>query len=189
MSASIVPQNRLRVNRPAGPSRPDRVSRFGSPRLNLAPGRCTPQPTPRQKSVGSREASVDYDRIAPSYNQRFVDGGTRGTAAALRSLAAGANAERILEVGCGTGHWLATLHPVGGQLYGLDLSTGMLEQADQQQAPLALVSRSKRTEAQKIARGVRYIELANLPNFQELFVQAMYLGPLKSAQDQKESMD
>ncbi|MBA7704443.1 hypothetical protein ES703_113252 [subsurface metagenome] len=43
-------------------------------------------------------------------------------------------------------------------------------------ARLALISRNKRTEAQKIARRVRYIELASLPNFQELFVQAMYLG-------------
>ena len=43
-------------------------------------------------------------------------------------------------------------------------------------ARLALVSRSKRAEAQKIARRVRYIELASLPNFQRLFIQAMYLG-------------
>jgi len=43
-------------------------------------------------------------------------------------------------------------------------------------ARLALVSRSKRAEAQKIAHRVRYIELASLPNFQKLFVQAMYLG-------------
>ncbi|MBA7541396.1 hypothetical protein ES705_33709 [subsurface metagenome] len=56
-------------------------------------------------------------------------------------------------------------------------------------ARLALVSRNKRAEAQKIARKVHYIELANLPNFQELFVQAMYLGPFKLTQDQKEGMD
>ena len=43
-------------------------------------------------------------------------------------------------------------------------------------ARLALVSRTKRAEAQKIARGIRYLELASLPNFQRLFVQAMYLG-------------
>jgi ubiquinone/menaquinone biosynthesis C-methylase UbiE len=98
-----------------------------------------PQQAFRQKPVGSKEASVDYDRIAPSYNQRFVGGGMRGTAAALRALAEGADAERILEVGCGTGHWLATLHPVSSQLYGLDLSAGMLEQAGRRQAPLALV--------------------------------------------------
>ena len=43
-------------------------------------------------------------------------------------------------------------------------------------ARLALVSRNKRAEAQKIARRVRYIELASLSDFQRLFVQAMYLG-------------
>jgi ubiquinone/menaquinone biosynthesis C-methylase UbiE len=48
-------------------------------------------------------------------------------------------AERILEVGCGTGHWLASLRPVSGQLYGLDLSAGMLAQAGQRQTPLALI--------------------------------------------------
>lgn len=144
MSAPIVPQNRLRVNRLSEPARPDRFSRFGHLKLNLAPGKCVPQPTSGQKPVRSKDASIDYDRIAPSYNQRFVDGGMRGTAAALRTLADKTGAERILEVGCGTGHWLATLRPVSGQLYGLDLSTGMLEQAGlqqagSQQAPLALV--------------------------------------------------
>jgi ubiquinone/menaquinone biosynthesis C-methylase UbiE len=139
MSAAIVPQNSLRFNQLAEPSRPDRFSRFDHGKLNLAPGKYIPQPTRGQKPVGSREASVDYDRIAPSYNQRFVDGGMRGTAAALRTLADGMGAERILEVGCGTGHWLVTLRAVSGQLYGLDLSAGMLEQAGAQEAPLALV--------------------------------------------------
>jgi len=43
-------------------------------------------------------------------------------------------------------------------------------------ARLALISRQKRAEAQQIARQVRYIELAGVPNFQRLFAQAMYLG-------------
>ena len=43
-------------------------------------------------------------------------------------------------------------------------------------ARLTLISRNKRAEAQKIARMIRYLELASLPNFQELFVQTMYLG-------------
>jgi ubiquinone/menaquinone biosynthesis C-methylase UbiE len=82
---------------------------------------------------------VDYDRIAPSYNQRFKDGGTRGTASALRSLAQENNARRILEAGCGTGHWLAGMQSVPAHLYGLDLSSGMLRQAQQRQVPYALV--------------------------------------------------
>jgi uncharacterized 2Fe-2S/4Fe-4S cluster protein (DUF4445 family) len=43
-------------------------------------------------------------------------------------------------------------------------------------ARLALISRQKRAEAQEIARRVRYIELAGVPNFQHLFAEAMYLG-------------
>jgi SAM-dependent methyltransferase len=82
---------------------------------------------------------VDYDLIAPSYNRRFSGGGRQGIDVALRSLAASSGAGRILEVGCGTGHWLASLHPVSGQLYGLDLSAGMLAQARQWEEVLSLV--------------------------------------------------
>jgi uncharacterized 2Fe-2S/4Fe-4S cluster protein (DUF4445 family) len=43
-------------------------------------------------------------------------------------------------------------------------------------ARLALLSESKRREAQEIARRVRYIELATVPNFQRLFASCLYLG-------------
>nr|MBC7245624.1 DUF4445 domain-containing protein [Chloroflexota bacterium] len=43
-------------------------------------------------------------------------------------------------------------------------------------ARLALISESKRRAAQEIARRVRYIELATVPNFQRLFAASMYLG-------------
>ncbi len=81
---------------------------------------------------------VDYDRIASSYNMRFADGGLQGVAAALRALAQGLGAARILEVGCGTGHWLAGLLALTGRLYGLDLSAGMLAQAQQRPERLHL---------------------------------------------------
>jgi len=42
-------------------------------------------------------------------------------------------------------------------------------------AKLALISRSKRIEAQDIAHRVHYIELAAAPDFQEIFTQAMCL--------------
>lgn len=74
-------------------------------------------------------SQVDYDRIAPSYDRRFADGGLGGVAAALSSLAETHAGGRILEVGCGTGHWLAGLSPAPGHLVGLDLSAGMLAQA------------------------------------------------------------
>jgi ubiquinone/menaquinone biosynthesis C-methylase UbiE len=81
---------------------------------------------------------LDYDRIAPTYNRRFAAGGQVGIAAALQALAQELNAERILEVGCGTGYWLAGLAPVVAHAHGLDLSPGMLAQARQRPEPLYL---------------------------------------------------
>ncbi len=43
-------------------------------------------------------------------------------------------------------------------------------------ARLALISMSKRAEAQALAAGVEYIELAGTPGFQSAFVPASYLG-------------
>ena len=88
------------------------------------------------------ELRVDYDRIAPGYNRRFAVGGTPGVAAALgslaRTVAGGVSPLSILEVGCGTGHWLASLDG-GHRLCGLDLSAGMLRQARQRPVALDLV--------------------------------------------------
>jgi ubiquinone/menaquinone biosynthesis C-methylase UbiE len=80
-------------------------------------------------SAAMPQAQVDYDHIAASYDRRFAHGGLTGPASALSELARDLGAERILEVGCGTGHWLESLEGISGQLYGLDLSAAMLGQA------------------------------------------------------------
>lgn len=86
------------------------------------------------------DKQVDYDRIAPSYDRRFVVGsGQRGIAAALLALARAPGVQRVLEVGCGTGHWLAGLQQVAAARCGLDLSGGMLAQARGREERLALV--------------------------------------------------
>jgi SAM-dependent methyltransferase len=82
---------------------------------------------------------VNYDRIAATYDQRFEGDGMSGTAAALLALARELGASRVLEVGCGTGRFLADLRPVADQLYGLDLSAGMLARARQRDGRLHLV--------------------------------------------------
>jgi ubiquinone/menaquinone biosynthesis C-methylase UbiE len=81
---------------------------------------------------------VNYDSIASTYNQRFASGGQKGVVYLLADLTQQLHAQRVLEVGCGTGHWLVELMPAGPQLYGLDLSSGMLAQAHEQQVSLLL---------------------------------------------------
>ncbi len=83
---------------------------------------------------------VNYDQIAPTYDKRFVHDRTEGIGKATLDLAQRLNASRILEVGCGTCHWLAQMHKVGSKLYGLDLSTGMLNQAQERRTGLRLVN-------------------------------------------------
>ncbi len=84
-------------------------------------------------------ARVNYDQIAPEYDRRFVSSELEERGKALLALANLLRAERILEAGCGTAHWLSALRPVTHQLVGLDYSDGMLRQAQQRQAGLELV--------------------------------------------------
>jgi ubiquinone/menaquinone biosynthesis C-methylase UbiE len=79
--------------------------------------------------TGASRRTVDYDQLAPTYDRRYMGGRRSGTAAALTKLARQVAAERVLEVGCGTGRWLAELKAGVPAVWGLDLSTGMLEQA------------------------------------------------------------
>lgn len=84
-------------------------------------------------------SGVDYDRIAQSYDRRFVENGLSGIAAALSSLVDTLDPRCILEVGCGTGHWLAGLRSATTPLFGLDLSAGMLRQARERDVTFCLV--------------------------------------------------
>jgi ubiquinone/menaquinone biosynthesis C-methylase UbiE len=91
--------------------------------------------------------SVDYDAIAVTYNRRFKQNQKRETSITLRELVQELPARQILEVGCGTGQWLSDLltgpiHQPSSplqQLYGLDPSLGMLEQAQGRRIGLHLV--------------------------------------------------
>ena len=56
-------------------------------------------------------------------------------------------------------------------------------------AKLALISLSKRAEAQAIASRVKYIELASAPNFEQTFIQASYLGQYRIIDGRREEID
>lgn len=87
--------------------------------------------------TGPRRPAVNYDRIAGTYDERYAVHPNQGVARALRDLARRQRPRWALEVGCGTGRWLAELQARVPHLVGLDLSTGMLSRAARRvRAPL-----------------------------------------------------
>jgi ubiquinone/menaquinone biosynthesis C-methylase UbiE len=84
--------------------------------------------------------NVDYDDIATTYDRRYQENDYSGIEAALVAFVGEHFDQRVLEVGCGTGHWLRC---VGGhsriRLTGLDASAQMLGYA-KTQAPRAALA-------------------------------------------------
>jgi ubiquinone/menaquinone biosynthesis C-methylase UbiE len=79
--------------------------------------------------TGLTEHRVDYDRIAADYDRRYQGRRYEGVEQSLRAWLEGSPARRVLEVGCGTGHWLDALSAPGRHMIGLDRSAGMLARA------------------------------------------------------------
>lgn len=82
---------------------------------------------------------VDYDQLADGYDRRFEHDPSTNISQALREITQNAHDAQILEVGCGTGHWLAGLSGRVKAAYGVDLSWGMLSQARRVSPPIALI--------------------------------------------------
>jgi SAM-dependent methyltransferase len=72
---------------------------------------------------------VDYDSVAPDYDRRYRDNGYPGTTRFVLEHIADRAGVEVLEVGCGTGHWLSLMSEAGARVAGLDHSAGMLEKA------------------------------------------------------------
>lgn len=72
---------------------------------------------------------VDYDRIAHTYDRRYQENDYSGVEAALIAFVGEPVGQRVLEIGCGTGHWLQVLGDRGVRVTGLDVSTHMLAHA------------------------------------------------------------
>ena len=84
--------------------------------------------------------SINYDEIANTYDERYKRTyGPEGIASKLLNLAQEVGAERILEVACGTGHWLEVLQ-TEAQVYGMDLSLSMLQKAIERKGTFFLVN-------------------------------------------------
>jgi len=72
---------------------------------------------------------VDYDEVAGQYDRRYAETDFGGIEAAILRFAGTDKGRRVLEVGCGTGHWLAILDTHGFSVAGVDTSQQMLELA------------------------------------------------------------
>lgn len=81
---------------------------------------------------------VDYDLVSTSYDRRYRLGGPAGITASLLELVRKVGAHRVLEVGCGTGHWLTEIEGPTIRC-GLDYSAGMLDKARRRDRSLGLV--------------------------------------------------
>ena len=77
--------------------------------------------------TGPRE--TNYEGIAASYDRRYRERGYDDVATYLLQWLAPAPGLRVLELGCGTGHWLEIFEREGCAATGVDPSPGMLEKA------------------------------------------------------------
>ncbi len=83
--------------------------------------------------------TVNYDKVADRFDKRYETAYRhQGVASTLRDLIGAVNAQRVLEVGCGTGHWLDVLRN-DTRVVGMDLSHAMLQKAASSHPELALV--------------------------------------------------
>lgn len=71
---------------------------------------------------------TDYEALAATYDRRYETEDWTQTVQAIEAFVGGAPRE-VLEVGCGTGHWLARLAEAGHAVRGLDASEAMLARA------------------------------------------------------------
>jgi SAM-dependent methyltransferase len=79
--------------------------------------------------MNSSHRQADYDQIAGTYDKRYERNPYAGVEHSLREFIGKQPGLRILEVGCGTGHWLGVLQAPARTLVGLDYSAGMLLKA------------------------------------------------------------
>jgi ubiquinone/menaquinone biosynthesis C-methylase UbiE len=85
---------------------------------------------------------TNYDTIADKYDRRYTlhrDDGIRDT---ILSFLGSAERSAILEVGCGTGHWLQVMSGRARIVAGMDVSANMLSRA-REAAPLASIVRAR----------------------------------------------
>lgn len=75
------------------------------------------------------ELKLGYNSISKDYNNRYKFNELPGIYNSLKKIIALNNYNSILEVGCGTGHWLNKIQDKNRKIFACDISTGMLKEA------------------------------------------------------------
>lgn len=88
---------------------------------------------------------VNYDEISTAYNARYKQSKLEGVEQFLNNLIHSSANQNILEVGCGTGHWLNLIAENPASLFGADLSIGMLNVAKLSNQNLNLINADSST--------------------------------------------
>lgn len=86
------------------------------------------------------DKQVNYNSISNSYDKRYTASPLQGLAQEFLDLIQREHPVNILEIGCGTGHWLNLISSPNTNLYGIDLSLGMLREANKNNNKLKLVN-------------------------------------------------
>jgi len=81
--------------------------------------------------------SVNYDTIAEVYDRRYERSDYSPVLRLLLDFVSGG--KRLLEIGCGTGHWLSELAKAGYDAVGFDPSRNMLKTAMEKSRQLRLI--------------------------------------------------
>ena len=84
--------------------------------------------------------AVDYNRLAATYDHRYAENRYPGLEHTLLEFVGNDPTVTLLEVGCGTGHWLELLSRSGFRVAGVDASPEMLAVARQRLPDARLVS-------------------------------------------------
>jgi ubiquinone/menaquinone biosynthesis C-methylase UbiE len=86
-----------------------------------------------------KKRPVDYNFVATKYDCRYEVGDYSGIQQSLLEFVGGAKWGTLLEVGCGTGHWLQLLTSRGFNVTGLDPAPSMLDIAKKKAPQVQLV--------------------------------------------------
>jgi len=92
-------------------------------------------------AAGDRRIT-NYDAVAATYDRRYALHGYDGIRDTILSFLGSAELSAVLEVGCGTGHWLPLMSGRGRRVAGMDRSMNMLARA-RGRAPHAALVRAR----------------------------------------------